>query len=44
MKSNVVCKRIRQLSVLKGISQEYIAEELGITQPSYARLEAQTLE
>jgi transcriptional regulator with XRE-family HTH domain len=41
MKSNVVCKRIRQLRVLKGISQEYIAEELGITQPSYARLEAQ---
>lgn len=41
MKNNIVCKRIRQLRVLKGISQEYIAEELGITQPSYARLEVE---
>ena len=41
MKKNIVSKRIRQLRVLKGISQEYMAEELGITQPSYARLEAE---
>ena len=36
---NLVGKKIRQLRVQQGISQEYMAEELGITQPSYARLE-----
>lgn len=37
---NLVGQKIRQLRVQKGISQEYLAEELGITQPSYARLES----
>ena len=36
---NYVGEKIRQLRTKKGFSQEYIAEQLGITQPSYARLE-----
>jgi transcriptional regulator with XRE-family HTH domain len=39
MKKDSVCRKIRKLRVSKGISQEYMAGELGITQPSYARLE-----
>lgn len=41
MKKNIVCKRIRQLRLIRGISQEYMAEELSLIQPSYARLEAE---
>lgn len=40
MKKNIVCKRIRQLRLIRGISQGYMAEQLSLTQPSYARLEA----
>lgn len=36
---NDIGEKIRQLRERKGLSQEYIATELGITQPSYARLE-----
>lgn len=36
---NDIGDKIRQLRERKGLSQEYIATELGITQPSYARLE-----
>ena len=36
---NEIGSRIRLLRENKGISQDYIATELGITQPSYARLE-----
>jgi len=36
---NVVGTKIRQIRTRQGISQESMAEELGITQPSYARLE-----
>lgn len=36
---NVVGTKIRQIRTRQGISQEGMAEELGITQPSYARLE-----
>ena len=38
---NLVCRKIRQLRTQQGISQEFMAEELGITQPSYARLETE---
>lgn|SRR5690554_1115509 len=36
---NDIGNKIRQLREKKGLSQEYLATELGITQPSYARLE-----
>lgn len=36
---NVIGNKIRQLRELKGFSQEVLATELGLTQPSYARLE-----
>lgn len=36
---NLVGQSIRKIRVQKGYSQEYMAESLGITQPSYARLE-----
>ena len=36
---NKVGNKIRQLREQKGLSQDSIAMELGITQPSYARLE-----
>lgn len=36
---NTIGNKIRQVREHKGLSQEYIATELGITQPSYARLE-----
>src|SRR5690554_6930718 len=36
---NEIGNKIRQLRETKGLSQDYIATELGITQPSYARLE-----
>lgn len=36
---NNIAKKIRQLRTQQGLSQEYMALELGITQPSYARLE-----
>ena len=38
---NLVCRKIRQIRIQQGISQEFMAEELGITQPSYARLETE---
>lgn len=38
---NVVGTKIRQIRTRQGISQESMAEELGITQPSYARLETE---
>jgi len=38
---NFVCRKIRQIRIQQGISQEFMAEELGITQPSYARLETE---
>ncbi len=36
---NDIGNRIRQIREIKGFSQESIALELGLTQPSYARLE-----
>lgn len=36
---NVIGNKIRILRETKGLSQDNIASELGITQPSYARLE-----
>jgi len=36
---NNIGNKIRQMRELKGFSQEALASELGITQPSYARLE-----
>lgn len=36
---NIIGTKIRQIRELKGFSQETLALELGITQPSYARLE-----
>lgn len=36
---NLVGQSIRKIRVQKGYSQEYMAESLGIIQPSYARLE-----
>ena len=36
---NVIGNKIRVLRETKGLSQDNIAIELGITQPSYARLE-----
>jgi transcriptional regulator with XRE-family HTH domain len=36
---NTIGTRIRSLRESKGISQDFIASQLGITQPSYARLE-----
>lgn len=36
---NDIGNKIRELREKRGLSQEYIASELGITQPSYARLE-----
>lgn len=36
---NTVGSKIRDLRVKKGFSQLTLAQELGITQPSYARLE-----
>jgi transcriptional regulator with XRE-family HTH domain len=36
---NKIGNKIRQLREIKGLSQESIAVELGISQPSYARLE-----
>jgi transcriptional regulator with XRE-family HTH domain len=36
---NTIGSRIRKIREQKGFSQENIANELGITQPSYARLE-----
>lgn len=36
---NTVGNKIRALRVKKGFSQQNFAEELGISQPSYARLE-----
>jgi transcriptional regulator with XRE-family HTH domain len=36
---NLVGQNIRKFRTQKGYSQEYMAESLGITQPSYARLE-----
>jgi transcriptional regulator with XRE-family HTH domain len=36
---NVIGDKIRILRETKGLSQDNIASELGITQPSYARLE-----
>lgn len=38
---NVVSSKIRQIRTKHGISQESMAEELGISQPSYARLETE---
>jgi len=38
---NFVARKIKQIRIQQGISQEYMAEELGITQPSYARLETE---
>jgi transcriptional regulator with XRE-family HTH domain len=38
---NFVARKIKQIRTQQGISQEYMAEELGITQPSYARLETE---
>ncbi|WP_445710762.1 helix-turn-helix domain-containing protein [Flavobacterium sp.] len=38
---NTIGNKIRLLRESKGFSQESIAQELGITQPSYARLEKQ---
>ncbi|NBC57757.1 MAG: helix-turn-helix domain-containing protein [Bacteroidetes bacterium] len=40
-KMNFVARKIKQIRTQQGISQEYMAEELGITQPSYARLETE---
>lgn len=36
---NLVGQNIRKIRNQKGYSQEYMADSLGITQPSYARLE-----
>jgi|694.fasta_scaffold06118_2 transcriptional regulator with XRE-family HTH domain len=36
---NTVGLKIKQMRELKGFSQENMANELGLTQPSYARLE-----
>ena len=36
---NKIGNKIRQMRELKGLSQDNLALELGITQPSYARLE-----
>lgn len=36
---NKIGNKIRQIRELKGFSQDNLALELGITQPSYARLE-----
>jgi transcriptional regulator with XRE-family HTH domain len=36
---NNVGDRIRQLREMKGLSQDYMASQLGLTQPSYSRLE-----
>jgi transcriptional regulator with XRE-family HTH domain len=36
---NTVGTRIRKIREEKGIKQEYIADEMGITQSSYGRLE-----
>ncbi len=38
---NIIGNKIRQLRESKGLSQDNLAHELGITQPSYARLEKQ---
>jgi|AntRauMFilla1563_2_1112583.scaffolds.fasta_scaffold17768_5 transcriptional regulator with XRE-family HTH domain len=39
---NTIGNKIRQLRESKGLSQDNIAHELGVTQPSYARLENKT--
>jgi transcriptional regulator with XRE-family HTH domain len=36
---NIIGNKIRQLQEAKGFSQEVLATELGLTQPSYTRLE-----
>ncbi|MCC7333207.1 MAG: helix-turn-helix transcriptional regulator [Flavobacteriales bacterium] len=36
---NNIGAKIRQIREIKGLSQDYVATELGISQPSYARLE-----
>lgn len=36
---NTIGLKIKQMRELKGLSQENMASELGLTQPSYARLE-----
>ncbi len=36
---NNIGNKIRQIRELRGFSQEVLASEIGITQPSYARLE-----
>jgi len=36
---NTIGSKIRDLRVKKGFSQQNFAQELGISQPSYARLE-----
>lgn len=36
---NIVGNRIRQIREMKGLSQDYMASQLGLTQPSYSRLE-----
>ncbi|WP_338409763.1 helix-turn-helix transcriptional regulator [uncultured Flavobacterium sp.] len=36
---NEIGHKIKLLRIKKGLSQENLANELGITQPSYARLE-----
>ncbi|WP_338409810.1 helix-turn-helix transcriptional regulator [uncultured Flavobacterium sp.] len=36
---NIIGYKIRHIREKKGLSQENLAQELGITQPSYARLE-----
>ena len=38
---NAIGNKIRQRREEKGLSQDSLAHELGITQPSYARLEQQ---
>lgn len=39
MESNRIGNKIRQVRERMGLSQDNLANELGITQPSYARLE-----
>lgn len=39
MNTSIIAQRIKQYREAKGISQEYIASQLGIAQSNYAKLE-----
>lgn len=37
--TTVIARNIKQIRELKSYTQEYVAKELGITQPAYAKIE-----